>query len=98
MLNYFVERLKTARTGKLMEVLQINIFTALLSGLKGLVEEKATLGSRDLVTTTTALVTSLLASAHPILRCAAGESLGRMAQVVQDNRITLRRWCRITSS
>ena len=85
-LNYFTERLKSAKAGKQLEVLQTNIFAALLCGLRGLSEGKSVLGSKELVNVATSLITGQLTAASPALRCAAGESLGRMAQVVQDNK------------
>ena len=86
MVGYFVERLKTAKGGRLVEVLHTNIFSALLCGLRGLAEVKGVLGSRETVVAATSLITPLLASPTPALRCAAGEALGRMAQVVGDNK------------
>jgi len=85
MLNHFSECIKTAKANKL-EVLQINIFTALLSGLKGLVEDKTSFGGKELTSAATNLISSVLTSNNPLLRCAAGESLGRIAQVVSDNK------------
>ena len=71
---------RTAKANKL-EVLQINIFTALLSGMKGLVEDKTSFGGSEVVSAGTSLISSVLTSANPLLRCAAGECLGRIAQV-----------------
>jgi len=85
MLNHFTECIKTAKTNKL-EVLQINIFTALLSGLKGLVDDKTSFGGKELTSAATGLISGVLTSNNPLLRCAAGESLGRIAQVVSDNK------------
>ena len=48
MLNHFNDCIRTAKTNKL-EVLQINIFTALLSGLKGIVEDKTSFGGGRVV-------------------------------------------------
>jgi len=85
MLNHFNDCIKTAKANKL-EVLQINIFTALLSGMKGLVEDKTSFGGSEVVSAGTSLISSVLASSNPLLRCAAGECLGRIAQVVADNK------------
>jgi len=85
MLQHFGECIRTAKSNK-TEILQINIFTALLSGLKGLVEEKSNFGGSDVISAATSLITGALTSQNPLLRCAAGEALGRMAQVVQDNK------------
>ena len=43
-------------------------------------------GGSDVINAATSLVTGALTSQNPLLRCAAGEALGRMAQVVQDNK------------
>ena len=84
MLAHFTDCIKTAKTARL-EVLQLNIFTALLSGLKGLVEDKAGMGGGEVVSAAVALLSPALTSTNPLLRCAAGECLGRIAQVVADN-------------
>ena len=81
MLQHFGECIRTAKTNK-AEILQINIFTALLSGLKGLVEEKTVFGGSEVISAATSLITAALTSQNPLLRCAAGEALGRMAQVL----------------
>ena len=85
MLAHFTDCIKTAKTARL-EVLQLNIFTALLSGLKGLVEDKASMGGGEVVSAAVALLSPALTSTNPLLRCAAGECLGRIAQVVADNK------------
>jgi len=85
MLNHFADCIKTAKANKL-EVLQINIFTALLSGLRGLVDDKASFGGKELTAAATSLISGVLTSNNPLLRCAAGESLGRISQVVSDNK------------
>lgn len=66
----------------------MNIFTALLCGLKGLTDAKASIGQDDVKTNITNLIIGGLTSANPILRCAASEALGRLAQVVGDSRVT----------
>lgn len=70
------------------EAVQMNIFTALLSGLKGLTETKSSIGQENVRKSATSLIINALISANPILRCAAGEALGRIAQVVGDSRFT----------
>ena len=84
MLNHFLECIKVAKAAKL-EVLQINIFTALLSGLKGIVEDKARLGGGEVVSAGMSLIVPALTSPSPQLRCAAGECLGRIAQVTMSD-------------
>ena len=80
MLTHFQECIKAAKAAKL-EVLQINIFTALLSGLKGIVENKVSFGGTEVVSAGVSLIGPALTSTNPQLRCAAGECLGRIAQV-----------------
>uniref|UniRef100_A0A1B0GJ56 HEAT repeat-containing protein 5B n=2 Tax=Lutzomyia longipalpis TaxID=7200 RepID=A0A1B0GJ56_LUTLO len=67
---------------------KMNIFTALLSGLKGLTETKSSIGQEDVKKSATSLIITSLVSTNSVLRCAAGEALGRIAQVVGDSRFT----------
>ncbi|KAE8751074.1 hypothetical protein FOCC_FOCC002159 [Frankliniella occidentalis] len=87
MLEHFSECLKHAKSVR-QEAVQMNVFTAVLSGLRGLAETKSSFGQEDVRKAATNLIISSLTSGNPILRCAAGESLGRMAQVVGDPRFT----------
>ncbi|XP_038116555.1 HEAT repeat-containing protein 5B isoform X3 [Culex quinquefasciatus] len=87
MLGHFGECIKHAKSSR-QEAVQMNIFTALLSGLKSLTESKSVIGQDDVRKTATELIINALICANPILRCAAGEALGRIAQVVGDSRIT----------
>ena len=87
MLNHFTECLKTAKASRLEE-LQLNIMTALLSGLKGLVEEKVVVGGSEVVKVSVSLIRTVLTSSNPGLRCAAGECLGRIAQVRRTTQLT----------
>lgn len=66
----------------------MNIFAALLRGLKGLNESKSTIGQDDVKKSATSLITNALVCTNPILRCAAAEALGRIAQVVSDSKFT----------
>uniref|UniRef100_A0A7N6BXD1 HEAT repeat-containing protein 5B n=1 Tax=Anabas testudineus TaxID=64144 RepID=A0A7N6BXD1_ANATE len=50
----------------------------------GLAENKSTLGPEEVRKSALALVMGALDNPNPILRCAAGEALGRMAQVVGE--------------
>lgn len=56
----------------------------ILLKLKGLAENKSTLGPEEVRKSALALVMGALDNPNPILRCAAGEALGRMAQVVGE--------------
>uniref|UniRef100_A0A8C4ZT11 HEAT repeat containing 5B n=1 Tax=Gadus morhua TaxID=8049 RepID=A0A8C4ZT11_GADMO len=83
MLDHFAECIKQAK-GIRQQAVQLNIFTAVLSALKGLAENKSTLGPEEVRKSALALVMGALDNPNPILRCAAGEALGRMAQVVGE--------------
>ncbi|XP_042908893.1 HEAT repeat-containing protein 5B [Parasteatoda tepidariorum] len=85
MLDHFSECIRQAKATR-QEAVQINIFTALLNALKALVETKSSLGSEDVRKAAVRLALGSLSHANPILRCAAGEALGRMAQVVGDGK------------
>ena len=50
----------------------------------GLAESKCRLGGEDVRNAATELIISALASSDVPLRCAAGEAVGRMAQVTND--------------
>ena len=52
--------------------------------VQGLAENKSTLGPEEVRKSALALVMGALDNPNPILRCAAGEALGRMAQVVGE--------------
>lgn len=87
MFDHFAECIKHAKSSR-QEAVQMNIFAALLSGLKGLNETKSSIGQDDVKKSATNLIIGALASANPILRCAAGEASGRIAQVVSDSKFT----------
>ncbi|KAL3290046.1 hypothetical protein HHI36_023417 [Cryptolaemus montrouzieri] len=87
MIDHFTECIKHAKSTR-QEAVQMNVFTALLSGLKGLSETKTNVGLDDVKKSITTLVMSALTSPNPILRCAAGEAIGRVAQVVSDHKFT----------
>jgi HEAT repeat-containing protein 5 len=89
-LNHFIESIqKQPSTSKSQlpykQALQINIFTAVLGSLKCLAETKSELGEEAIRNMTLKLVMDTLCHANPILRCAAGEALGRMTQVVAQS-------------
>ena len=87
MLEHFSECIKHSKSSR-QEAIQMNVFTALLSGLKGLAEAKMTFGQDDVKKAAANLIIGALTSSNPILRCASGEAIGRMAQVVSDSRFT----------
>lgn len=87
MLEHFAECIRQAKSSR-QEAVQMNIFTALLSGLKGLTDSKSGIGQEDVKKSATNLIIAALVSTNSTLRCAAGEAIGRMAQVVGDSRFT----------
>lgn len=87
MFEHFAECIKHAKSLR-QEAVQMNIFAALLSGLKGLSESKSTIGQEEVKKSATTLVTNALVCSNSILRCAAAEALGRIAQVVSDSKFT----------
>lgn len=87
MFDHFAECIKHAKSSR-QEAVQMNIFAALLSGLKGLNDSKSTIGQDDVKKSATTLITNALVCTNPILRCAASEALGRIAQVVSDSKFT----------
>ena len=54
---------------------------------QGLVEDKAVLGGKEAVAAATELVAGLLVSPNPLLRYAAADCMGRLAQVVGDHKV-----------
>lgn len=90
MLEHFGQHLKAASQGQgasdaRAEAISLNLYAAILASLRGLVEAKAkSLGSDEVKKTAVAIVVGGLTAPNPIVRCAAAESLGRMAQVVGD--------------
>uniref|UniRef100_T1H0I8 TOG domain-containing protein n=1 Tax=Megaselia scalaris TaxID=36166 RepID=T1H0I8_MEGSC len=87
MLEHFAECIKQAKSVR-QEAVQMNIFTAILTGLKGLTDSKSTIGQEDVKKNATGLIISALASTNSTLRCAASEAIGRMAQVVGESKFT----------
>ncbi|EEB14387.1 conserved hypothetical protein [Pediculus humanus corporis] len=86
-LEHFSECIKHAKAAR-QEAVQMNLFSALLGGLRGLTESKANFSQEDVQLAAISIITSSLTSSNSILRCAAGECLGKMAQVVSDARFT----------
>lgn len=85
MLEHFTECIKHTKSFR-QEAVQMNVFTALLSGFKGLTETKSGFGQENVKKAATTLIIGSLTSNNPILRCAAGEAVGRLGQVVSDSR------------
>ncbi|KAH8277338.1 hypothetical protein KR026_009228, partial [Drosophila bipectinata] len=87
MLDHFAECIRQAKSSR-QEAVQMNIFTALLCALKNLTDSKTSLGQEDVRKSATALIVASLTSSNSTIRCAAGEALGRLAQVVGDSHFT----------
>ncbi|XP_073829130.1 HEAT repeat-containing protein 5B isoform X2 [Musca autumnalis] len=87
MLDHFGECIKQAKSSR-QEAVQMNIYTALLCGLKVLTDSKSSIGQEDVRKSFTNLVTAGLISSNSMLRCASAEALGRLAQVVGESRFT----------
>ncbi|XP_047496501.1 HEAT repeat-containing protein 5B-like isoform X1 [Penaeus chinensis] len=85
MLNLFGDMIRAAKSQR-QEAVQMNIFTAVLSALKGLSDNKASFGQDDVKKAATSLLLGGLTHPNSTLRCASGEAIGRMAQVVGDPR------------
>lgn len=65
----------------------INVFTSILSALKNLIDVKVEGGvSEPVVNGFINLINIGIASPSPMMRCAAGEALGRLAQVLGDRK------------
>ncbi|XP_055352546.1 HEAT repeat-containing protein 5B-like isoform X2 [Paramacrobiotus metropolitanus] len=77
-----VQQAKTVR----QQAMLINVFTAMLAALKSLVEMKAEPPTEPVVNGFINLINTGIRSPSPMLRCAAGEALGRLAQVVNDRK------------
>ncbi|XP_037035883.1 HEAT repeat-containing protein 5B isoform X5 [Bradysia coprophila] len=87
MFNHFADCIRQSKSSR-QEAVQMNIFAALLCGLKGLNETKSSIGQEDVQKSATSLILAALVSPNSILKCAAGEASGRMAQVISDSKFT----------
>jgi len=87
MIKHFKECIRTAKANKI-EALQLNIYGSILTGLKGIVEEKYSLSEMELINSAREMVDSALTSQNCLLRCIAAECLGRLAQVIGNDQIT----------
>lgn len=80
----YIKHAKSARA----EALTTNVFAALLCSLKHVNEVKSNIGQEDVKKIIASLILNTLSSPSALLRCAAGEALGRLAQAVGDARFT----------
>ncbi|CAF1344983.1 unnamed protein product [Adineta steineri] len=87
MLQHFIDIIKQSKSAR-QEAVQVNIFTAVLTALKTLAETKqsSAIDDENVKKCACTLVMQALSHQNPILRCAAGEALGRLTQVVGDGR------------
>uniref|UniRef100_A0A6A7FSQ7 HEAT repeat-containing protein 5A n=5 Tax=Hirondellea gigas TaxID=1518452 RepID=A0A6A7FSQ7_9CRUS len=83
MLNLFIDMIRASKSQR-QEAVQTNILTAVLLALRKLTDVKGSLGQEDVKKAATTLLMDGLSQANPLLRCASGEAIGRMAQVVGD--------------
>lgn len=87
MFNHFGECIRQAKSVR-QEAVQMNVFAAIMSGLKKLNETKSPIGQEDVQKAATTLIIAALVSPNAMLKCAAGEASGKMAQVVGDTKFT----------
>nr|XP_006116426.1 HEAT repeat-containing protein 5A isoform X2 [Pelodiscus sinensis] len=74
--------------GLRQQTVQLNIISAFSSFLKHLASCKGSLGPEEVRRPALTLIMGALESSNPLLRCAAAESLARLAQVVADSAFT----------
>ncbi|CAG0924450.1 unnamed protein product, partial [Notodromas monacha] len=83
LMDHFLECLKQAKAQR-QEAITINIFAGLLLALKNLADSKTPLPNEDVCKGIVALIRNTLTHGNTLIRCAAGEALGRLAQVIGD--------------
>ena len=86
MMAHFTECIKQAKSST-KESIQINILAALLGSLKVSTELKSGIGSNDVRTNIQTIILSLVTHSNPVIRAAACQSLGRLAQAASDGRL-----------
>ncbi|XP_072344417.1 HEAT repeat-containing protein 5A isoform X2 [Scyliorhinus torazame] len=88
-LDRLTESIKQTKGSK-QQTVQLNVFAAFCCGLKRLACTKGSLGPEEVRRPAVTLVMRSLESANLLLRCAAAETLARLAQVVADSAFTAR--------
>ncbi|OON22437.1 HEAT repeat protein, partial [Opisthorchis viverrini] len=84
MIDHFAECIRLTKSTR-QEAVQINVFAALLGALRRLAETKVAFGEDvELRKSTANLIMNALTSSSLLLRCTAGECLGRLAQIVAE--------------
>ncbi|XP_038637209.1 HEAT repeat-containing protein 5A isoform X2 [Scyliorhinus canicula] len=86
-LDHLTECIKQTKGSK-QQTVQLNVFAAFCCGLKRLACTKGSLGPEEVRRPAVTLVMRSLESANLLLRCAAAETLARLAQVVADSAFT----------
>ncbi|XP_059505188.1 HEAT repeat-containing protein 5A isoform X2 [Stegostoma tigrinum] len=86
-LDQFTESIKQTK-GLKQQTVQLNVFAAFCYGLKRLAYKKGHLGPEEVRKPALTLVMHSLESPNVLLRCAAAETLARLAQVVDDSAFT----------
>lgn len=82
LLTHFSTTIRKEKLAPRRQAMQINIFAAFLAGMQSTVQRRGSLGSEKVVAAARGLVLDALSNPDDTLRCAAGEALGRMGQVV----------------
>ena len=86
MLNLFLEMIRASKSQR-QEAIQTNVLCAILIAFRKLTDCKGFLNQEDVKSAATNLLMDGLNQSNPLLRCASGEAIGRMAQVVGDPRL-----------
>eukprot|EP00043_Microstomoeca_roanoka_P025463 m.8800 g.8800 ORF g.8800 m.8800 type:complete len:1905 (-) comp5537_c0_seq1:250-5964(-) len=84
LLEHFDACISSAKGATRTQAVQVNIFAAFLSGLKKMAELKLSIGNKKVKAAAQRLVLSALHNPDAIVRCAAGEAMGRLAQVAGE--------------
>ncbi|VDM38431.1 unnamed protein product [Toxocara canis] len=85
MTEHFAECIKSTKHVNRQQSIQRNVFACLLTSLKAMGEQKGShLEGEALQKANINLIVPYMANPNPLLRCAAAEALGRLAQAVGD--------------
>ncbi|EGD78844.1 hypothetical protein PTSG_01820 [Salpingoeca rosetta] len=88
LLEHFLSCIQSAKGAARMQAVQVNIFSAFLCGLKKMAELKLKLGNKKVRVSAHRLILAALHNPDVIVRCAAGEAMGRLGQVTDDTVIS----------
>lgn len=88
MLEHFAQHLKVNHNhnqNARAEAVSVNLYTAVLASLRGMVDVKAkSLGNDEVKRLAMGIIVNGLVAGSSIIRCASAECLGRLAQIVCD--------------